>query len=162
MSEPGPKRGTPGAIENHTGSRWHTVALQHDSATNKFHIAHFRGLNPTRTSSQFLRPPARACCPGWAFEAVTCKARFRRFPRNGMSSFTMMSLRFRIQCQRNAPCRCGVGVWVKGFTRALGWLAVHETCELVPNGNGQVCGLMRVLPCVMPFPEERIARECMS
>ena len=77
------------------------VFLQHEDVPRKFHVAHFRGC-PTLFNKHTFEPdllvkpiyvPAdKAHCRGWAFEAVLSKARFRRIPRNGKSTFTIMSL----------------------------------------------------------------------
>ena len=47
---PGPRRGTPGAIERHIVGKWHVIALQgaieclqHDTLTNRFHVSHNTG-----------------------------------------------------------------------------------------------------------------------
>ena len=48
--DPGPKRGTPGAIENHIVGRWHSIApqesvqhFQQDNVTRQFYVFHFSG-----------------------------------------------------------------------------------------------------------------------
>ena len=47
---PGPRRGTPGAIEKHIAGKWHIIApeeaveyLQHEYLTTHFYISHFAG-----------------------------------------------------------------------------------------------------------------------
>ena len=47
---PGPRRGTLGAIESHVAGKWHVIALQeaiaylqHETLTNRFHISHIAG-----------------------------------------------------------------------------------------------------------------------
>ena len=105
---PGPKRGSPGAIEDHIAGPWHIVALQesveflqHKDITRQFHVAHFREC-PTLFNTgtfaldlhvkSFCVPAEESYCSGWALEAVLSKARFRRIPRNGRSSVANMSL----------------------------------------------------------------------
>ena len=44
---PGPRGGTPGAIERHVAGKWHVIALQeylqHEILANRFHISHPAG-----------------------------------------------------------------------------------------------------------------------
>ena len=114
---PGPRRGTPGAIEKHIAGKWHTIALQkaieylhHDSFTNSFHISHHAGcavlfnkdtfypdvrvssvhINDTKNGLQQVVREGEA---GWVFLAAVSRAAFRRVLRNSTPFFTMMSLR---------------------------------------------------------------------
>ena len=113
---PGPRRGTPGAIEKHIAAKWHIIAsqeaieyLEHECFMNHFYITHFAGcavlLNKdtfhsdiwvysvytydTRTGQQQVVKEGQS---GWVLQAVISRAPFRRIPRNGNSDFTMMSL----------------------------------------------------------------------
>ena len=114
---PGPRRGTPGAIEKHIAGKVLTIAFQeaieylkHDSLTNSFHVSHYAGcavlfnkdtLYPdVRVSSVYindtkngLQQVVREGEAGWVFLAAVSRAAFRRVPRNSKPFFTMMSLR---------------------------------------------------------------------
>ena len=114
---PGPRRGTPGAIEKHIAGKWHTIAfqeaieyLQHDSLTNSFHVSQYAGcavlfnkdtlypdvrvssvyINDTKNGRQQVVREGEA---GWVFLAAVSRAAFRRVLRNSTPFFTMMSLR---------------------------------------------------------------------
>ena len=105
---PGPTRGSPGAIENHIVGRWHSVALQeaaellqHEDMTCQFHVTHFRGcatffnkhmVELDLEVKSIYVPADKAHGSGWASKAVVSTVRFRRIPRKGRSSFTIMSL----------------------------------------------------------------------
>ena len=108
---PGPRRGTPGAIERHVAGKWHVIAfqehLEHENLTNRFHISHFAGcavlfnkdtfypdvrvnsvyIHDTKTGQQQV---VRKSETGCVLQAVVSRAAFRRVPRNGKSYFTMM------------------------------------------------------------------------
>ena len=97
---PGAKRGSPGAIAKHI--RQETVEFfPHQCIIRQFQVAHFCGCailfnNHTceldREVKSTLIFVEKAYCNGWAFEAAVTLAPFRRIPRTGKSSFTMMSL----------------------------------------------------------------------
>ena len=113
---PGPRRGTPGAIEKHIERGWHIIALQkaieyfqRDSLANRFHISHFAGCAvlfnkdtfylDVRVSSVYihdtkngLQQVIREGEAGWVFQAVVSRAAFRRVRRNGKLFLTMMTL----------------------------------------------------------------------
>ena len=75
--------------------------FQHQDITRQFHVAHFNGcatlfnqhtLEPDLEVKSIYVLADKACCGGWACEAVVSEAWFRRIPRTGKSSFTMISL----------------------------------------------------------------------
>ena len=96
------------SLEDHIAGPWHIVPLQesveflqHEVITRQFHAVFFRGgailFNKDTCEPDFQVksahvPADKADCSGWAFEAVVSKARFRRIPRKGKFSFTVMSL----------------------------------------------------------------------
>ena len=93
--------GSPRTPNCWVGLQESAVFLQHENVSRKFHVAHFRGcptlfnkhtFEPDLSVELIYVPPDKAHCCGWAFEAVLSKARFRRIPRNGKSTFTFMSL----------------------------------------------------------------------
>ena len=114
---PGPRRGTPGAIEDHIAGKWHIIALQeaieylqHECLTNHFFITHFAGCAVLFNKDTFHSDVQGQLayvhdvkkCPffveegqvGWVLQGVISPARFRRTPRRGKPHFTMMSLHF--------------------------------------------------------------------
>ena len=113
---PGPQRGKEGAIERHIAGKWHVITLQeaieyleHDFLTNRFHVTHYGGravlfykdtfFSDIKVSSIYLRD-TRACEKykitegesGWVMQGVVSKATFRRKPRNGQQTVSVMSL----------------------------------------------------------------------
>ena len=113
---PGPRRGKAGAIESHIAGKWHIITLQeaieyleHDFLTNRFHVTHYGGcailfnkdtfFSDIKVSSFYLHD-TRACEKykitegesGWVMQGVVSKAAFRRQPRCGQQTFTVMSL----------------------------------------------------------------------
>ena len=112
---PGPRHGTPGAIERHIAGKRHAIArqeaieyLQHETLTNRFHISTCAGcavlfnkdtfypdvrvssvnIHDTKNEQQVVREGET----GWVFQAVVSSAAFRRVRRSGKPNFTMMSL----------------------------------------------------------------------
>ena len=113
---PGPRRGKGGAIERHVAGKRHIITLQeaieyleHDFLTNRFHVTHYGGcavlfnrdifFSDIKVSSICLHD-IRACEQdkikegeyGWVIQGVVSRAAFRRQPRSGRKSFTVMSL----------------------------------------------------------------------
>ena len=115
-SNPGPRRGRPGAIKEHIAGKLDTITvqeaieyLQHECLMNHFYITHFAGCavlfnnetlhsdvrvmsvytHDTRTAEQQVVKEVKSC---WVLQAVISHASFRRIPRNGKSYFTMMLL----------------------------------------------------------------------
>ena len=113
---PGPRRGRPGAIEEHIAGKGHIIALQeaieylqHECLMNHFYVTHFAGcavlfhkdtfhsdvwvnsvdIHDNRTGQQQVVKEGQS---GWVLQAVISRASFRRIPRNGKSYFTTMSL----------------------------------------------------------------------
>ena len=113
---PGPQRGKAGAIESHIAVKWHIITLQeaiehleHDFLTNRFHVTHYGWfvilfnkdtffsdikvssfyLHDTRTCEKYKITEGES---GWVMKGVVSKAAFRRQPRNGHQTFTVMSL----------------------------------------------------------------------
>ena len=113
---PGPRRGKPGAIEEHVAGKWHISALQeaiedlqHEGLMIHFYITHFAScavlfnkdtfhsdvqvnsvyIHDTRTGQQQVVKEGQS---GWVCQAVISRASFPRVPRNCKSYFTMMSL----------------------------------------------------------------------
>ena len=128
-SNPGPRRGKAGAIESHIVGKWHIITLQeaieyleHDFLTNRFHVTHYDGcailfnkdtfFSDIKVSS-FYRHDTRACEmykitegeSGWVMQGVVSKAAFRRQPRYGQQTFTVMSLHI----NNNFAKKCDIG-----------------------------------------------------
>ena len=112
----GPRRGKEEAIERRLAGKWHIITLQeaieyleHGFLTNRFHLTHYGGcailfnqfslFSDIKVSSIYLHDTG-ACHQdktkegesGWVLQGVISRASFRRQPRSGQKSFTVMSL----------------------------------------------------------------------
>ena len=113
----GPRRGKEGATERHIAGKWHIITsqeaieyLEHDFLTNRFHVTHYGGcavffffqqgylllghqglfnLSPRHQSEKDKITEGES---GWVTQGVVSKAAFRRQPRSGQETFTVMSL----------------------------------------------------------------------
>ena len=113
---PGPRRGKAVAIESHIVVKWHIITLQeaieyldHDFHTNRFHVTHFGGCAILFNKDTFFsdikissvlsprHPGLRKYKitdgkSGWVMQGVVSIAAFRRQPRNGQQTVSVMSL----------------------------------------------------------------------
>ena len=137
---PGPRRGTPGAIENHIAGRWHIVHIQvsveyfqHDDVTRQFDVTHFCRCAVLFSKHTFEAdieikavhiPTEKENCSGWVFEAVISKARFRRTPRNGKPHFTVASL----HCQNTFAKKRSMALNIFLAVRTIMW---QEKADIV-------------------------------
>ena len=146
----GPRRGKPGAIEEHIASKWHTFAtqetveyLQHECLMNHFYITHFAGcaisfnkdtfhsdvqvnsvyIQDTRYGQQQVVMEGQS---GWVLQDVIS----RGIPRYGKPYFAMMSLHINNQYAKKR----GIG---KNLLLAVRTVVLQEKIDMVAgNFNG--------------------------
>ena len=113
---PGPRRGTEGAIEKHIAGQWHLITLQevsdfveHEILHERFHVTHFVGCAVLFNKDTFypdisvksinLHDTTRVVQDhivegehGWFLQGVLSRATFRRAAASGQKFFTVLSL----------------------------------------------------------------------
>ena len=113
---PGPRRGTEGAIEKQIAGKWHLISLQeasdyvnHAILHERFYVTHFAGcailfnkdtFYPDISVKSIYLHDTRRVVPdhigdgehGWVLQGVVSRASFRRAAASGEKVFTVLSL----------------------------------------------------------------------
>ena len=135
--DPGPTRGSPGSIENYISGPWHSVLCKHLQSffKKKTSLASFTWLTfvfaPSSSCIRFeLHLEVKLMCA----ELVQSKSRFRRIPRNGKSSLTIMSLHCHDAVVRNKTQQCNMCIACSpncaGTRRRRKWLQGLQCCTM--------------------------------
>ena len=98
-SNPGPRRGTEGAIEKQIAGKWHLVTLQeasdyvdHAILHERFYVTHFAGCAVPFNEDTFLARSFSRRRTGLGLQGVVSRASFLRVAASGQTFFAVLSL----------------------------------------------------------------------